>query len=236
MKWYPFWKAWYFSREQRLGIIAMVILILIISIIKGPVLNYYYQLEKEKIEQNSIQTWNNLQLQIDSSLLAKKQYNDSLKTVKSLKKQNDKVFDNTTSQPKSSTFSVIDINSANAESFKQLYGIGEVLSKRIVAYRDKLGGFHRKEQLMEVYGINDSLYLSIHKKLTIKKKTIAKLNINTADLETLQNHPYISKTLAKQIFNYRSKINSFENIEEIKKMYEMNDSIYNKLYPYLTIY
>ena len=47
----------------------------------------------------------------------------------------------------------IDLYTASAEEFKQVNGIGAVLSKRIVAYRKRLGGYANSDQLYEVYGL-----------------------------------------------------------------------------------
>ena len=47
----------------------------------------------------------------------------------------------------------IDLYMASAEEFKQYNGIGAVLSKRIVAYRKRLGGYANSDQLYEVYGL-----------------------------------------------------------------------------------
>lgn len=235
MKWYPFWKIWYFTREQRLGMITMVILIIAISIIKGPVLDYFYHQRKNQIQEASLQHWAVLQSQIDSSKKSQQLYRDSIKNSKTTSDK--RVLPVIKEIPSnSSTTWTVDINQADAESFKKLYGIGDVLSKRIVAYRDKLGGFHSIDQLKEVYGIQDSTFQIIRKKIVLKKVHLTKININTSEIETLEKHPYISSTLAKQIYNYRIKVKTFESVEEIKKMYSMNDSIYNKLHPYLTIY
>ncbi|MBI4930608.1 MAG: helix-hairpin-helix domain-containing protein [Bacteroidetes bacterium] len=48
----------------------------------------------------------------------------------------------------------VELNSADTTSLKTLKGIGSAFSKRIVAFREKLGGFVKKEQLMEVYGFD----------------------------------------------------------------------------------
>lgn len=231
MKWYPIWKSWYFSREQRLGIITMVLMIMLILLLDGPVLNYLVQQkEKDHAKQNQIK-WAQLQLQIDSNRLLAKTENEHRKkghTAKNIGKN--------TPEKHEPALILLDINKASASEWKQLKGIGEVLSKRIVSYRNKLGGFCKIEQIQEVYGISDSLFFTIRKQLKIKKHQPRQLNINQAMLEELQEHPYISKTLAKQITGYREKINPFESVEEMKKLYAMDDSLYNKLFPYLTIY
>lgn len=50
----------------------------------------------------------------------------------------------------------LDVNSAVAQDFDQVYGIGAVLSERIIKYRKYLSGFASLDQLYEVYGL-DSL-------------------------------------------------------------------------------
>jgi len=48
----------------------------------------------------------------------------------------------------------IDLNAADWAELALLPGIGEVTAKRVVAYRTKIGGFSRLEQLAEVRGIS----------------------------------------------------------------------------------
>lgn len=48
----------------------------------------------------------------------------------------------------------VPINSADAQLFQQLKGIGEQLSQRIVAYRDEHGPFRSVEDLAQVKGIS----------------------------------------------------------------------------------
>ena len=47
----------------------------------------------------------------------------------------------------------ININTASAEDLTLLAGIGEVLSKRIVAYREENGPYQHTEDLLNVKGI-----------------------------------------------------------------------------------
>lgn len=51
------------------------------------------------------------------------------------------------------------INTATDESLKEIYGIGDVLSKRIVAYRKSINGFKSMDDLYNVYGL-DSLVVA----------------------------------------------------------------------------
>lgn len=81
------------------------------------------------------------------------------------------------------------LNSSDSSEWLQLSGIGAKFTQRIIAYRQKLGGFARKEQLKEVFGMTDDLYNQISPYLKEDEKNITKININTADLESLKSTP-----------------------------------------------
>ena len=53
--------------------------------------------------------------------------------------------------------SLIDINKADSASWESLPGIGPTLAQRIILYREKLGGFLDMSQLLEVWGLQDSV-------------------------------------------------------------------------------
>src|SRR5690606_9841495 len=49
-----------------------------------------------------------------------------------------------------------DLNTADTAQLVRVYGIGPVLSKRIVKFRERLGGFVAPEQVYEVYGLDSA--------------------------------------------------------------------------------
>ena len=51
----------------------------------------------------------------------------------------------------------IDINSATAEEFVKIKGIGEKKAERILAYRDEHGKFESIDELKNVKGIGDKI-------------------------------------------------------------------------------
>lgn len=130
---------------------------------------------------------------------------------------------------------ITDINSATKEQLMQLPGIGAVLSERIIKYRDLLGGFYKPEQLKEVYGITAETFDKVAPLLTLSSGKIKVINPNTATLEALNMHPYISEKLARQIVNYREKVKKFQQISDMSALYEMDNSTLEKLTPYLKI-
>ncbi|MEU4403812.1 ComEA family DNA-binding protein [Streptosporangium sp. NPDC023963] len=60
--------------------------------------------------------------------------------------------------PMDPTTAVVDLNAATPEQLEELPGVGEVLARRIVEYRDAHGGFRSVEQLRDVSGIGDRKY------------------------------------------------------------------------------
>jgi len=52
----------------------------------------------------------------------------------------------------------IDINTASAEEFKSLPGIGDILGNRIIKFRSSLHGFKSIEDIGKTYGLSDSTY------------------------------------------------------------------------------
>ncbi|MCO5248102.1 MAG: helix-hairpin-helix domain-containing protein [Chitinophagales bacterium] len=234
MKWYPFWKVWYFERKQRFAIAFIVLFCLLLLFIKAPVLNYFSKKTAEKYIAVSNQKWIELKSQIDSAKAIAKTEEIKNKKPNTYSNRKEKEYNQPLRFSKDENL-ILDINTSNVNDFKKLKGIGDVLSSRIISYRDKLGGFYSVNQISEVYGVSDSLFLALKKQFNLKSKKLKHLNINQAEFEELSTHPYISITLAKQIIGYRNKVKAFESVEEIKKMYAMTDTIYNKLLPYLTI-
>lgn len=130
----------------------------------------------------------------------------------------------------------IDINNADTAQWRKIRGIGSVLASRIVKYRDLLGGFVRKDQIAEVYGVEAQLAQEIDEVLfkdsSFKPRQI---NINTAEFGQLLKHPYVAYEDAQKIVNLRSKGGDFGNIDEIKYSNAMDHGKFEKLRPYLTV-
>lgn len=128
-----------------------------------------------------------------------------------------------------------DINTADTSAFIALPGIGSKLASRIIAFRDKLGGFYKVEQVAETFALPDSVFQKIKSSLTLASPTVKQLNINTASIDELKAHPYIRYGLANAIVQYRSQHGKFSAIGDIKKIMIVTEEIYNKLAPYLVM-
>lgn len=131
--------------------------------------------------------------------------------------------------------SPVDVNLADTTAFISLPGIGSKLSQRIISFRDKLGGFYSIEQVGETYLLPDSTFQKIKSRLIISKAAIKKININTASIDEMKQHPYLRYNIANAIFQYRQQHGNFNSVEDIKKMMLVTEDVFNKASPYLIV-
>lgn len=123
----------------------------------------------------------------------------------------------------------IELNTADSIQLQELKGIGPGFARRIVIYREKLGGYYAKEQLMEVYGFTEKLYNLIKNDISVDASKIRKININKMDISRLKRHPYISYYEAKAIYEYRIKqpdakvknLDEMANIPDLKENWQV---------------
>lgn len=127
----------------------------------------------------------------------------------------------------------ININVATQEELQILRGIGPKLSARIIKYRKRLGGFYEKEQLLEVYGIENEV-LENNTSLIICSGSLDSILINMVSYDSLVRHYYFGPDLTRRIINYRQAHGYFTNAQDIKGMHAVDDSIFNKILPYLS--
>lgn len=129
----------------------------------------------------------------------------------------------------------VDINAGDSSAFDALPGIGGGYSRRIINFRNRLGGFYKVEQIAETFGLPDSVFQKIKPLLKISGNDVKKININTAKEEELKAHPYIRWQLAKVISEYKKQHGDFKSLRDLKKIMVIDEATYNKISPYLTI-
>jgi len=129
---------------------------------------------------------------------------------------------------------MIEINSADTSEWMLLKGIGPVLSGRIVNYRKKLGGFVSYNQLLEVYGIKPEIIDNNINNMTIDTALIVSININTASIGRLREHPYLDFYKAQAIVEQRKR-KRFENIDDILILQPFSEVDWNTLKYYLSV-
>ncbi|MGN0034094.1 MAG: ComEA family DNA-binding protein [Candidatus Limimorpha sp.] len=206
-----------FSRSERIAIIALISIITISMIAKCLIINH---------PSNKIEDFHNL----DSIVTAQRHAIDSLKTADSIRRaerlasfskktsiykgqeRKPKVFrekakeETAASTPAETAVPIIDINKADTNMLKKLPSIGTTFAKRIVNYRDQLGGFIECEQIMEVFGMDSTRYNTISPYLEIDSlASTNKLRINYLYFKEILKHPYLQYDDVKKIINHREQ-------------------------------
>lgn len=126
-----------------------------------------------------------------------------------------------------------DLNAISTEDLRKISGIGEVLSARIIKFRNRLGGFLVDEQLYDVYGLKpDVAQKAVQRFKVLNPPTIKKININTASTEELSSLVYISYQLAQNIVSYRNAHGFYNDLDDLLKIsgYPSNKNERIKLY------
>ena len=128
---------------------------------------------------------------------------------------------------------VLDLNTADTLDLQDLHGIGPYFARAIVKYRNLLGGYVDKTQLLEVYGMTEDRYKAIEPNIVVGSGSICKIDINRAPYAELRRHPYIDKYVAKAIVRLREGGEQFRNADDLLKISIIDNETIAKLTPYL---
>lgn len=129
---------------------------------------------------------------------------------------------------------LVDLNEADTLTLQMLHGIGPAFARRIVRYRERLGGFYRVEQLREVYGMTDDRYLPLLPHLTLQTDSLRRIPVNHVTIKELMRHPYIDPYLARDIIRWRDQGHPYRSVDDLRLVATMDDSTLTRLAPYLS--
>lgn len=100
---------------------------------------------------------------------------------------------------------IIELNTADSALLTTLNGIGPVFANRIIKYKNLLGGYYSKNQLLEVYGFTNEKLDIIKDFIIIDTSKINKLDVNNMEFKNILRHPYFDYETTKNIVNERDK-------------------------------
>lgn len=114
---------------------------------------------------------------------------------------------------------VLDINLATKEDLMKIYGVGDVISDRILKQREAFGGFVSMEQMQDVWGLSPEVVEELNKSFKVfKQPEIAKIDINNASTKELMKLPYFRYAIAREIITYRSMNGGIKGVEDLSKI------------------
>ncbi|MFM6934937.1 MAG: helix-hairpin-helix domain-containing protein [Flavobacteriales bacterium] len=129
----------------------------------------------------------------------------------------------------------IDLNHTDEKTLIEMNGLGPFYAKQILKYQQQLGGFIRKEQLLEVWKMTPEIYEKVKDQFTCTSDDVRKISINHASAEELQAHPYLNWNQANSIVKMRLQRGGFHSIQEIKESVIIDQETFEKVRPYLSL-
>jgi DNA uptake protein ComE-like DNA-binding protein len=227
-----------YSRREKNGIIVLMVFVILIGSIN---LALPFLLNKPPIHVESLHIdWGEFrENQTDSIDKKTSPYYETYEneyTSTSLygaNQGNKKQFETSNYTKKEAFSGIIEINTADTAQLMLLKGVGGYFAKRIIKYRDRLGGFFNVSQIKEIYNFPVELTDQIAPQLSFNQSFIKKININTVVDSILDNHPYISRIEAKTLVAYRNKHGRFGNCDDLLKSITIQKEVSDRLCPYL---
>jgi competence protein ComEA len=128
----------------------------------------------------------------------------------------------------------IDLNHCDTNDIKGIPLFGSTRAKKLIEYRDQLGGFYSLSQVQEIFILKEIELDHLETYFYIKSSDIKLISINIASYEQLKKHPYLDSYLAKQILIYREQNGRINNMEEFQKATHAYEALVKKIKPYLS--
>ncbi len=134
----------------------------------------------------------------------------------------------------------------NHASFEVMTAAG--LPRRVVHtilnYREKGGRFYKKEDLLKIYVMTDSIYKLVEPWVDIppppevpsRSKPRELIDINAADAEEWTYLPGIGKGYAGRICRFRKALRGFVSVEQVAETFGLPDTVFQRIRPLLTIH
>lgn len=142
----------------------------------------------------------------------------------------------------------IEINSASLSDWEQLPYIGPVLGKRIIKYRNAIGGFKEIQDLKKVYGLDKEAYEAIEPFLNVEKahlavnhkrkktgrysatnKTLIRIELNGASADELKKLPGIGEKLSSRIVKFGKSKGGYKSVDELQKVYGLSPEVFENI-------
>nr|WP_321358143.1 helix-hairpin-helix domain-containing protein [uncultured Draconibacterium sp.] len=124
------------------------------------------------------------------------------------------------------------------------------IKRNMIRYRAAGGSFNSKNDLRKLYGMSDSMFQQIAPYIVIPEATVEPQTKNVEELEAKQPVGFFdpntaskeeleglgfSSYQANNIVSYRNSGGSYNQPEDLLKIYGLDSAIYSRIYPYIKI-
>jgi DNA uptake protein ComE-like DNA-binding protein len=150
------------------------------------------------------------------------------------KQSNKRISPSYTKVEKYPAGTLVELNTADTLILKKVPGIGSSFARRIVKFRDLLGGFYTASQLQEVYGLDDEHYQALRPWFYADTLYIAKLSVNQLPYDVLNKHPYLNPAQTQSICRLRQQKGRLSGWENLQLLDEFTPADIERLKAYLS--
>lgn len=125
----------------------------------------------------------------------------------------------------------VNINLADSALLCRVPGIGPYYSRKIIQYRNRLGGYVSTEQLLQIedFPADALAWMEVGDSIVLEK-----LRINHLSTRRLMKHPYMGYYRASEIANYRRIHGPIQSIEVLRGLPHFSEDVILRLTPYLS--
>lgn len=132
--------------------------------------------------------------------------------------------------PKKDT--ILNLNTTDTTELQLIRGIGSYTAKRIIRYREQLGGFYSPVQLTDEDLKDFHLDTLLHHFIA-SPDSLRTMNVNQCSVTLLAKHPYLRYEQAKAIYQLRRQHIVLKNIDALRALPELDSTDINRLQYYL---
>ena len=234
-----------FSKRERTGAIVLIILIVVVFLLPE-----FYPVPKVFMDANSVALkkqsaeWKGINS--DSSSRVRETGSDERNTIH---------YEPSDDYQKKASLFYFDPNMISEDGWKKL-GISDRTVKTIKTYISKGGSFRKAEDIGKIYGLRPGQFEQLLPFVRIEKRndpkpekphegriphynnadeirTLSIIDINAADTSMLIALPGIGSKLANRIVSFRSKLGGFYSVDQVREIYGLQDSIFQKIKSFL---
>lgn len=233
-----------FTKKERRGIIFVMVALILAAL--AP--RFFYLFVK-----NEVVNANQFSTEI-AALEARAAERKSFQ-VKSYESQNTfrRHYQNETAITKERFY--FDPNTASENDWLRL-GIKKKTAQTIQKYIAKGGKFYKPRDIQKIYGLSQKDAEELMPYVSIaaikkdfpasqgqpvnlpaypKKKSFLPVDVNVADTAAFIDLPGIGSKLSNRIISFREKLGGFYSIDQISEIYNLPDSTFQKIRPYLVL-